>query len=93
LTNRKEHFDKWYTELSRSKELLLGYKKGKIGFGLFEKYFYEQLTANEKAMAICKQIGAINLENKSITLLCYEKDESNCHRRCAKNICEKICKK
>ena len=33
---KKEHFDRWYKDLSPSKKLLKDYKEGRIDFKLFE---------------------------------------------------------
>jgi uncharacterized protein YeaO (DUF488 family) len=68
---------------------LLDYKVNKIDFQLFEKLFRKEITRNKHVIDICGSIAKEALEGKEITLLCYEKDESNCHRRLIRNICER----
>lgn len=85
---KKENFDKWYKDLSPSKNLLIDYKKGKIDFQLFEKLFRNEIIKNNNVIEICQNIAKEAYNGKECTLLCYEKDESNCHRKLIRKICE-----
>lgn len=78
---KKENFDKWYKELSPSKNLLKNYKEGRIDFQLFEKLFRNEIMENKNIIDICQNIAKEAVKGKEVTLLCYEKDESNCHRK------------
>ena len=89
---KKENVDKWYKDLSPSKELLQNYKANKIEFQLFEKLFREEIRVNMNVHDLCRGIAMEAAEGKEITLLCYEKEESNCHRKIIKQLCEKECK-
>ena len=85
---KKENFDKWYKELSPSKNLLKNYKEGRIDFQLFEKLFRNEIMENKNIIDICQNIAKEAVNGKEVTLLCYEKDESNCHRKLIRKICE-----
>jgi uncharacterized protein YeaO (DUF488 family) len=87
--NKKENFDRSYNDLSPSKNLLLDYKENKIDFQLFEKLFRKEITRNKHVIEICRIIAKETYEGKEIILLCYEKDESKCHRRLIRKICER----
>lgn len=86
---KKGNFDRWYKDLSPSKDLLKDYKEGKIDFQLFEKLFRIEITKNKNVIDICNTIAKEAIEGKEFTLLCYEKDESNCHRKLIRKLCEK----
>ena len=86
---KKENFNKWYKDLSPSKELLRDYKEHKIEFQVFEKLFREEITRKKHVNDICRSIAKEASEGKEITLLCYEKEESNCHRKIIRQICER----
>lgn len=85
---KKENFDKWYKDLSPSKNLLKDYKKGKIDFQLFVKLFRNEIIKNNNVIEICQNIAKEAFNGKECTLLCYEKDESNCHRKLIRKMCE-----
>jgi uncharacterized protein YeaO (DUF488 family) len=85
---KKENFDKWYKDLSPSKNLLKDYKEGRIDFQLFEKLFRNEISKNKNVINICKNIAKEALDGKEFTLLCYEKDESNCHRKLIRKLCD-----
>ena len=85
---KKENFDNWYKELSPSKNLLKNYKEGRIDFQLFEKLFRNEIMENKNIIDICQNIAKEAVNGKEVTLLCYEKDESNCHRKLIRKLCE-----
>lgn len=89
---KKEHFDVWLKELSPSKKLLCDYKTGEIDYQVFKDLFIEEMQINPNSIINCKKIAKLHLEDKIITLLCYEKSDTICHRLLIKNICEKITK-
>ena len=84
---KKEYFDKWYKELSPSRDLLKIYKDKKIDFSLFGRLFLEEIQKSD-VIEICREIAHESKKGKTITLLCYEKDESICHRKFIKKLCE-----
>ena len=75
---KKEHFDDWIRELAPSKELLKQYKEGKISWNKFEKKFLIQMNDEESAMKL--QVLSTQAKKEPITLLCYEKNNHECHR-------------
>ncbi len=84
---KKEHFDKWYKELSPSRNLLKRYKDKKFDFPLFGRLFLEEVQKSN-VIEICREIAHESTKGSVITLLCYEKDESICHRKFIKKLCE-----
>jgi uncharacterized protein YeaO (DUF488 family) len=85
---KKEHFDIWHKDLSPSKKLLKDYKEGRIDFKLFEQLFRNEISKNQNVINICKNIAKEALDGKEFTLLCYEKDESHCHRKLIRKLCD-----
>jgi uncharacterized protein YeaO (DUF488 family) len=85
---KKEKFDKWYKDLSPSKNLLKDYKEGRIDFQLFQRLFRNEIIKNKNVIDICQNIAKEAFNGKEFTLLCYEKDESNCHRKLIRKLCE-----
>lgn len=84
---KKEHFDVWIRELAPSPSLLQSYKQGERNWADFKTAFLSELRENIDSLEV---IHALNQQNvvKSITLLCYEKDGTPCHRHIVKNIIE-----
>ena len=85
---KKENFDKWYKDLAPSRNLLKDYKEGRIDFQTFEKLFWNEISKNKNVIDICQGIAKDTLDGKEFTLLCYEKEESNCHRKLIRKLCE-----
>ncbi|MBM3910161.1 MAG: DUF488 family protein [Thaumarchaeota archaeon] len=75
---KKEHFDEWKRELAPSRELLKSYKIGEITWKQFEREFLKQMNGQDSTKMI-QRLSHI-AKNNSVTLLCYEKKENNCHR-------------
>ena len=84
---RKDKFDRWYRELSPSANLLKLFKHGEMTQRVFFQFFCKELSNDRKKMELCKKLATESL-NKTITLLCYEKEEISCHRYHLKRICE-----
>lgn len=75
---KKEHFDEWIRELAPSKDLLKQYKEGNISWNKFEKNFLKQMNDEESVIKL--QALSVQAKKKPITLLCYEKNDDECHR-------------
>lgn len=84
---RKGKFDRWYRELSPSVNLLKSFKDGEINQKVFFQFFCKELSKDSEKMELCKKLATESL-NKTVTLLCYEKEEISCHRYYLKKICE-----
>ena len=70
-----------------TRDLLKKYKNKEIDFQSFGRLFLKEIE-NSNVTEICREIVNENEKGKVITFLCYEKDESICHRRFIKEICE-----
>ncbi len=81
---KKTHFDDWVRELAPSRELLKQYKEGKITWKKFEKQFIKQMNDEESKEKL--QIISTQAKKKPITLLCYEKNDHECHRHLVQNL-------
>jgi uncharacterized protein YeaO (DUF488 family) len=81
---RREHFDKWVRELAPSKDLLEEYKNGDLDWKKFQLTFKEQMRTAE-SKEILSSLADI-AKNRNVTLLCYEKNEENCHRHIVQNL-------
>ena len=85
---KRSRVDRWYNDLSPSKKLLHDFKLGKINSRMFEKLFIIEMSKNNNVGYLCKQLASEVKLDKNVTLLCYEMDENNCHRRIIRNFCE-----
>src|SRR5215208_6523645 len=70
---KKEKFDKWYKDLSPSKNLLKDYKKGRIDFQLFQRLFRDEIIKNKNVIYICQNIAKEVFNGKEFMLLCMRK--------------------
>lgn len=81
---KKTHFDDWVRELAPSKELLKQYKEGEITWEKFEKKFIMQMN-DEKSIEKLQSLS-VHAKKKPITLLCYEKNDHECHRHLVQDL-------
>ncbi|MHB8602017.1 MAG: DUF488 domain-containing protein [Nitrosotalea sp.] len=84
---KKDHFDVWLRELAPSPALLQSYKMSQRTWDEFKMAFLSEMRDSIDSLEI---IHALNQQEvvKNITLLCYEKDGTPCHRHIIKNIIE-----
>lgn len=79
----------WVRELAPSQKLLDEYKTNKKTWSQFVKSFKTELQENEESL-----IAINNLKNKTksenVTLLCFEKDGTVCHRHLLKKIIQNL---
>ncbi len=75
---KKTHFDDWVRELAPSRELLKQYKEGEITWKKFENKFVKEMNGDESIEKL--QMLSTKAKKKPITLLCYEKNDHECHR-------------
>lgn len=73
--------------MSPSRDLLKRYKYKKIDFPSFGRLFLEEIQKSN-VIEIWREILHESIKGNVITLLCYEKDESICHRKFIKKLCE-----
>jgi uncharacterized protein YeaO (DUF488 family) len=84
---RRTHFDEWVSSLSPNRDLLFGYKEGRIDWDSFMDSFFEQLKNDVESV---EAIHALydSSRNRDITLLCFEKDGVPCHRHFVRDVIE-----
>ncbi|HZW85575.1 MAG TPA: DUF488 family protein [Nitrososphaerales archaeon] len=82
---KKEKVDLWLKELGTPRELIRKRKSGKIAWPAFAREYQKSLAGKEELLV------ALATESKetTLTLLCTEKDESQCHRSLLKAIIER----
>jgi uncharacterized protein YeaO (DUF488 family) len=82
---KKEHFDEWVYTLSPSAKLLFSYKHSEKSWKEFREAFIQEIRQNDTSM---EAILALNDASKGedITLLCYEKSGTPCHRHLVRDI-------
>lgn len=81
-------YEVWAQELSPSKELLETYKAGNCSWEEFEEKFKKEISVSQpaqKKLAKLKELA----ETNEVTLFCYEKKESTCHRKILKELIER----
>jgi len=79
------HLTEWLRELGPSVKLLKGWKKGDISWQEYEKQYLEEMSSQEEKIKELANRASI----KTITLLCFEKeDDPCCHRHLLKRLIE-----
>ncbi len=84
---KKDRFDEWVRVLSPSSELLMSYKRGEKDWESFKRQFILELRDSldsQEAILTLNQLSKIY----DITLLCYEKSGTPCHRHLVRDIIE-----
>ena len=84
---RKEHFDLWLRELSPSADLLMRYKEGRIGWKDFVSVLKQELYSNTDSWETINVLSK-DAKDNDITLLCYERSSTPCHRHIVRDIIE-----
>jgi uncharacterized protein YeaO (DUF488 family) len=69
---KKENFNRWYKELSPSKDLLKSYKTNKIDFQSLERLFLQEIEKSNVIEIFKETVNEI-IKGKNVTFLCYEK--------------------
>jgi uncharacterized protein YeaO (DUF488 family) len=76
---KKLKHDEWNRTLSPSRELIKKYKDEKITWEQFSLSFLKELSSGEAKRELDKL--ARLARNRSVTLLCYEREGEKCHRQ------------
>lgn len=82
---KETDYEVWAQELSPSKELLETYKTGNCSWEDFEEKFKKELLISKQAQAKLKELKTL-AETNEVTLFCYEKKETTCHRKILKDL-------
>ncbi len=81
----KDKVDVWMKELGTPRDLIKRYKSGRVSWDDFASEYRKSLRGKE---GILRSL-AKEAEKKTITLLCTEKDPSQCHRSLLKEAIER----
>lgn len=84
---QRSHFDEWVSILSPRPELLFGYKEGKIGWDSFKDSFVSQLRNDIGSLDAILALYDLS-RKRDITLLCFERSGSPCHRHIVRDVIE-----
>lgn len=84
-----ERFDEQIKELAPSIELLSDYRYHNLDWEDYEARYIEEMKVL-KVLKILKELKKRSDGGETITLLCYETDDSFCHRRLLIDILEKL---
>jgi uncharacterized protein YeaO (DUF488 family) len=84
---KKDHFDLWLKELAPSSELLLRYKNGNYNWEIFKEIFLYEIANNIDSLDTLYTLHEQSVYH-DITLLCYERNGSPCHRHFVKDLIE-----
>lgn len=82
---KKTHFDIWMKELAPSKNLLNEFKTNKKTWNQFITSFKSELEVNKDTLQMIKDLK-VKTKSQNVTLLCFEKEGTPCHRHLLKKI-------
>jgi uncharacterized protein YeaO (DUF488 family) len=81
-------YDEWSIILSPSEFLLNMYRRLDITWDTFERMYKKEMENADK-QSLIKGLRERSLKGEIITLLCWEKEDTKCHRRLLKELIEK----
>ena len=84
---KREKYDIWIRPLSPSAELLKKFKNSDIIWEDFKSSLLEEICTNIDSVEAIRTLHMYNT-TQDITLLCYEKDGSPCHRYMVRDLIE-----
>ena len=76
--------DGWEKDLGPSRELLMSFRAGKLGWEELAARYREEASARRELLARYRDLG----RRQTLTLLCSCQDEAHCHRSLLKEILE-----
>lgn len=76
----------WWPQLAPSELILSKYKDGNIDWQQYRKMFIEDTNNNKMLQDALEQIVKLDDNNKEIFLICYEKNDLECHRSILRQI-------
>lgn len=79
-------YDEWLVDLAPSIELLNDYRKKKIDWSEYERRYLKEMESKKE---LIKELKKRSDGGEVISLLCWEKDDSFCHRRLLKDLIER----
>ena len=84
LSKRKTKIDEWLKQLGPSEELLDDWNKKRIKWPEYEKRYFKEMEAQEDFIRTLAE----RAKKETITLLCKEATDEECHRRLLKELIE-----
>ncbi len=84
---RKDRVDAWDRGLAPSRELLADYRSEAIDWPAFARRFEAEMAQREESVAALAALRE-RVRSETVTLLCWEADEANCHRTLLKALVE-----
>lgn len=81
---KKDTVDEWEQDLSPSLELLASWNKHQIDLKTFRRRYRQEMRAQTAKIKALSKLA----RKKTITLLCWEADEAECHRQVLKKLIE-----
>ncbi len=84
----RKNFHDWATVLSPNPDLLFAFKEGRIDWQEFKSEFINQLRGDVASLEAICTLHELS-ESEDITLLCFERSGSPCHRHLVRDIVEK----
>jgi len=78
-------YDEWMRKLAPSAELLFDYRKGRIDWAEYRRRYLDEMAESRELIHWLKRRSE---SGEVITLLCWERDDSFCHRRLLKELIE-----
>ena len=76
----------WWPQLAPSELLLSKYKDGSVNWQEYREWYLEDAERNAMFMDALEQIMELDQEGKDIFLICYEKNDLECHRSILREI-------
>ena len=86
---KKSHFDLWSRHASPETALLKRYKNGEIDWKEFSKEFKKQMRTSPESKKAIEELMELLKKEKTVSLLCYEKEGLNCHRYIVKALVDR----
>jgi len=80
----KAAVDGWGKDLGPSRELLMSFRAGKLGWKDLAARYREEMSAKGELLKQYRDLG----RRQTLTLLCSCQDETRCHRTLLKEILE-----
>lgn len=80
-------YDEWLVDLSPSEFLLNLYRTNDIDWKMFS-FMYDKEMREKNKVSLIKSLRERSDGGEIITLLCWEKEDSKCHRRLLKELIE-----
>lgn len=86
LSKKKAKIDEWLKQLGPSEELLGDWNKNRIGWTEYEKRYFKEMESQREVIKTLAE----KAKKGTVTLLCKEPTDEECHRRLLKELIERV---